>query len=107
LALLGVGWNFMYVGGTSLLTSTYRPEERAKVQAANEFLTFGAVALASFSSGGVFAQAGWNAVNYTILPLLLTAATTTVWYALVSRRARPVARAYEESRSPSGSSDPR
>ncbi len=87
LALLGVGWNFMYVGGTTLLTTTYRPEERAKVQATNEFLTFGVVALASFSSGGVFGVAGWQAVNYTVLPLLLTAATATLWYATVSRPA--------------------
>jgi MFS family permease len=87
LALLGIGWNFMYVGGTTLLTTVYRPEERAKVQATNEFLTFGVVALASFSSGGVFATAGWNAVNVAILPLLLTAAAATMWYALISRRA--------------------
>lgn len=85
LALVGLGWNFMYVGGTTLLTTTYRPEERAKVQATNEFLTFGTVALASFSSGGVFGLAGWHAVNYTVLPLLLTAASTTLWYAMVRR----------------------
>jgi MFS family permease len=87
LTLLGVGWNFMYVGGTTLLTTTYRPEERARVQATNEFLTFGVVALASFSSGGVFGLAGWQAVNYTVLPLLLTAASATLWYATVSRSA--------------------
>ncbi|HEX7970200.1 MAG TPA: MFS transporter [Stellaceae bacterium] len=86
LALLGVGWNFMYVGATTLLTAVYRPEERAKTQAANEFLTFGVVALASFASGGVFARAGWDAVIYTVLPLLLTATAATVWYAAISRR---------------------
>jgi len=87
LTLLGLGWNFMYVGGTTLLTTTYRPEERAKVQATNEFLTFGVVALASFSSGGVFGLAGWSAISYTVMPLLLTAASATLWYALVSRPA--------------------
>lgn len=86
LALLGVGWNFMYVGGTTLLTQAYRPEERAKTQGINEFLTFGSVACASFFSGRVFAHSGWEAVNYTILPLLLTAASATLWYALMSRR---------------------
>jgi MFS family permease len=86
LTLVGVGWNFMYVGGTTLLTSAYRPEERAKTQGLNEFLTFGTVALASLSSGGVFALAGWNAVNYTITPVLLIAVTATVWYAALSRR---------------------
>ena len=86
LALLGVGWNFVYVGGTTLLTAAYQPEERAKTQAANEFLTFGVVALASFASGGVFAGAGWDAVNYTVLPLLLVATAATTWYAAISRR---------------------
>ena len=86
LALLGVGWNFLYVGGTTLLTAAYRPEERAKTQAANEFLTFGVVAMASFASGGVMARIGWNAINYATFPLLLIAAATTVWYATVSRR---------------------
>src|SRR5216684_2434139 len=86
LALLGVGWNFLYVGGTTLLTSAYRPEERAKTQAANEFLTFGVVAVASFASGGVMARIGWNAINYATFPLLLIAAATTLWYAPVSRR---------------------
>src|SRR6266851_3309996 len=86
LALLGVGWNFLYVGGTTLLTSAYRPEERAKTQAANEFLTFGVVAVASFASGGVMARIGWHAINYATFPLLLIAAATTLWYATVSRR---------------------
>jgi len=89
LALLGVGWNFRYVGGTTLLTSAYRPEERAKTQAANEFLTFGAVACASFASGGVMARFGWEAVNYAVLPLLSIAAATTLWYAAISRRRAP------------------
>ena len=89
LALLGVGWNFLYVGGTTLLTSAYRPEERAKTQAANEFLTFGAVACASFASGGVMARFGWEAVNYAVLPLLSIAAATTLWYAAISRRRAP------------------
>jgi MFS family permease len=87
LALLGLGWNFMYVGGTTLLTSAYRPEERAKTQAANEFLTFGVVALSSLVSGGVLARFGWDAVNYAILPFLLVAASTTLWYRQLSRRA--------------------
>ena len=49
--LLGVGWNFGFIGATALVTDCYRPEERAKVQAANDFLVFGSVAVASFSSG--------------------------------------------------------
>jgi MFS family permease len=91
LTLVGLGWNFMYVGGTTLLTGAYRPEERAKTQGLNEFLTFGTVALASVFSGGVFALAGWNAVNYTITPVLLIAAAATLWHAAVSRRAAEAA----------------
>jgi MFS family permease len=87
LSLLGLGWNFMYVGGTTLLTKAYRQEERAKVQAASEFSTFGAVALASFASGGVFAGFGWATVIYTVLPLMIIAVATTGWYAAVDRRA--------------------
>src|SRR5260221_9076387 len=86
LALLGVGWNFLYVGRTTLLTAAYRPEERAKTQAANEFLTFGVVAMASFASGGVMARIGWNAINYATFPLLLIPAATTAWYGTVRPR---------------------
>jgi MFS family permease len=86
LALLGLGWNFLYVGGTTLLTAAYRPEERAKTQAANEFLTFGVVALASFASGGVMARLGWTAISYATVVPLLVAAAATLWYVAVSRR---------------------
>lgn len=86
LALLGVGWNFLYVGGTTLLTAAYRAEERAKTQAANEFLTFGVVAMASFASGGVMARLGWAAISYATLVPLLVAAAATLWYVAVSRR---------------------
>ena len=86
LALLGIGWNFLYVGGTTLLTAAYRPEERAKTQAANEFLTFGVVAMASFASGGVMARIGWTAISYATVVPLLVAAAATLWYVAVSRR---------------------
>ena len=86
LILLGVGWNFMYVGGTTLLTSTYYPQERAKVQATNEFVTFGAVALASLAAGGVFGRFGWQAVNYGVIPLLLVAMLSLGWCFVFERR---------------------
>ncbi|HKW54507.1 MAG TPA: MFS transporter [Stellaceae bacterium] len=89
LALLGVGWNFLYVGGTTLLTAAYRPEERTKTQAANEFITFGVVACASFASGGVMARLGWAAISYATIAPLLVAAAATLWYAAVSRRPLP------------------
>lgn len=63
LVTLGLGWNFLYVGGSAMLTESYRPEERAKVQAFNELLVFGVVATTAFSSGFVFDKFGWAAVN--------------------------------------------
>jgi len=70
LVLLGVGWNFLYSGGTTLLTETYRPEERAKAQGANETAIFIMMALSSFSSGMIVTNAGWEKVNYAATPLI-------------------------------------
>jgi len=71
LVLLGVGWNFLYVGGTILLTRSYLPAERFKAQAANEFTIFGIQALASLSAGTVIFAAGWVILNLITLPFLL------------------------------------
>jgi predicted MFS family arabinose efflux permease len=70
LVLLGVGWNFLYIGATTLLTGTYRPEERAKAQGANEFAIFAMMTLSSFSSGMIVTNAGWEKVNYAAAPLI-------------------------------------
>jgi MFS family permease len=70
LVLLGVGWNFLYVGATTLLTETHRPEERAKAQGANEFAIFAMMALSSFASGMIVTSAGWDRVNYAASPLI-------------------------------------
>ena len=70
LFILGVGWNFMFIGATTLLTETYRPEERAKVQGFNDFLIFGTVALAALSSGQLLAAFDWSVVNYGVVPLI-------------------------------------
>jgi len=70
LVLLGVGWNFLYIGATTLLTETYRPEERAKAQGANEFAIFAMMAISSFSSGMIVTNAGWEKVNYAAAPLI-------------------------------------
>jgi hypothetical protein len=61
-------------------------EERAKTQAANEFITFGVVACASFASGGVMARLGWAAISYATIAPLLVAAAATLWYAAISSR---------------------
>jgi MFS family permease len=68
LILLGVGWNLGFIGATALVTDCYRPEERAKVQAANDFLVFGCVAVASLSSGKLLSVGGWAAINWLVLP---------------------------------------
>lgn len=74
LVLLGVGWNFSFVGGTALLTEAYRPSEKAKVQATNDFLILGVVVAASFASGGLLHHLGWAGVNLTALPFLAAVA---------------------------------
>jgi len=85
LALLGVGWNFMYVGGTTLLTEAYRPAEKAKTQGANEILVFCTTATSSFASGVLVNAAGWNTLNYVALPFLAIAAAAALWLARLQR----------------------
>lgn len=77
--LLGVGWNFMYVGGSALLTECHTPAERAKTQAANDFMVFATMAISSMSSGLLLNKNGWSAVNYGTIPFLLLATAATVW----------------------------
>lgn len=86
LILLGVGWNFLFIGGTTLLTEAYRPAEKGRVQAAHDFLAFGATALASFSAGKLLAAWGWDAVNLTALPLLVAVLVAVLGLALARRR---------------------
>ncbi|WP_427184600.1 MFS transporter [Bordetella bronchialis] len=91
LILLGLGWNFGFVGASALVLECHRPEERNKVQAFNDFLVFGTMVLGSFSSGGVLANYGWDMVCWIAFPPLVIAMV-----ALASRRRlaeRDVARA--------------
>ena len=85
LVLLGIGWNFAFVAATTMVTQCHRPEERNKVQAFNDFLVFGAMAIASFSSGQLLAAIGWSAVNSVVLPVIFVAGTLLVWLALRQR----------------------
>ncbi len=80
LMLLGVGWNFMFVGGTTLLTTAYQPNERVRVQATNDFLVFGTVACTAFSSGAIEATGGWAALNLVVVPPALIATALVVWH---------------------------
>jgi MFS family permease len=87
LVLLGVGWNFLYVGGTTLLTDCYRPAEKAKAQGTHDFLVFATTATSSFSSGLLMNRNGWQMLNYTALPVLAVIAAAIVWLALQRRPA--------------------
>jgi len=89
LVLLGVGWNFAFVGATTMVTQCHRPEERNKVQAFNDFLVFGAMAIGSFSSGQILAVLGWGAVNGVVVPVIVTAAALLAWLALRDRFRQP------------------
>lgn len=86
LVLLGVGWNFLFIGGTTLLTEAYRPSERAKTQAAHDFLMFGAITVSSFSSGGLLNAYGWQTLNLTVIPFLSIALVVIVSFAVYRSR---------------------
>jgi MFS family permease len=88
LVLLGVGWNFLYIGGTTLLTQTYRPEEMAKAQGANDQAIFIMMAISSFTSGMTVTAAGWERVNLFALPMVALVAIAIVWYG-ITQRSRP------------------
>lgn len=88
LILLGIGWNFGFIGATTMLTASQAPEERGRLQGMNDLILFGGVTLASFSSGGLMncsggsVQAGWAAVNMAMLPFLVLAGGALIWLAL-------------------------
>jgi MFS family permease len=82
LMLLGLGWNFLYVGGSTLLLETYRPSERAKVQAFNDFTIVTIVAIGSFSAGALNELFGWRGLNLFALPLLALAAVLILFGAV-------------------------
>jgi len=86
LLLLGIGWNFLFVGGTTLLTDSYRSEEKAKVQALNDFLIFTTVTLASVSAGALQYKLGWQAVNMLVVPMLLIILMSIVWLMMKRRK---------------------
>ena len=79
LILLGVGWNFGFIGATAMLTDCYRPEERAKAQGLNDFLVFGSVAFASLMAGFTLATLGWDWLNWTVFPVVGVSALALIW----------------------------
>src|SRR5438270_2711329 len=87
LIVLGVGWNFGFVGASALVLETHRPQERNKVQAFNDFLVFGMMAIGSFSSGQLLANYGWSAVNIVVYPPVLLGLAVLI-FASFARRQR-------------------
>ncbi len=92
LILLGLGWNFGYIGGTAMLTAAHTPAERGRIQGMNDMLVFGGVTVASLASGGLMncsggnAQQGWTAVNMAMAPFIALAGAALIWLVLRPRR---------------------
>ena len=86
LFVVGVGWNFSFVGASALIVETHGPQEGKKVQAFNDFIVFGLVAIGSFSSGQLLASHGWSMVNIVVVPAVALALTSLVLAALTQRR---------------------
>jgi MFS family permease len=86
LLCLGVGWNFMFVGGTTLLAQSYRPSERAKTQGMAELMRYTTTAIATLAAGPVLSFLGWSLVNVAILPVVALAAAMTLWWRFAERR---------------------
>lgn len=88
LALLGIGWNFMYTGGTTLLTECYAPAEKARAQGANDFIVFSTMLVSSLASGAMVSTVGWETMNRAVLPFLVLIAGAVFWLGW-RRRTRP------------------
>ncbi len=88
LLLLGVGWNFLFIGSTTLALTAYRPEEKDRAQAALNFWVFATMALTSFASGALVTTRGWAWLNLGSLPALAVIAAALLWLAMRTRRAR-------------------
>jgi MFS family permease len=89
LMLLGVGLNFMFIGGTTLLTAAHDPHERVRVQATNDFIVFGTVACTALASGAIEAGAGWTVLNLTVVPPVLIAVALVFWHWTARQRLAP------------------
>ncbi|MCW9035002.1 MAG: MFS transporter [Rhodospirillales bacterium] len=86
LIALGLGWNFSFVGASTLVTEAYEPSERAKVQAINDFLVFGTVAVGSLGSGALLHFSGWDMVQYVALPFIILSSLATLGLAISRKR---------------------
>jgi len=87
MVLVGVGWCFLFVGGTTLLTETYTPAEKAKTQGVNDLLIYLTMAATSLTSGAILYKYSWNTLNASALPLLAVTALAILWLGSSRRRA--------------------
>jgi MFS family permease len=87
--LVGLGWSFMFIGGSTLLTSTYRPAERAKVQGSHDFIVYTTTALAAGLSGLLQANVGWTVVNIAAMPMTAVVLAAALWLVSYQRRLAP------------------
>ncbi len=87
-AFVGLGWNFTFVGGSTLLTRTYKPVERAKVQACHDFLVYATTATAAASAGFMQQKAGWDVINMSSIPLMVIVVLAMTWVGYLQRRER-------------------
>jgi MFS family permease len=88
LVVLGLGWNLAFIGASALVLDTHLPQEKNKVQAFNDFLVFGMMAIGSFSSGQLLANFGWSAVNLVVFPPVLLGLVVLALTSFAKRRAR-------------------
>ena len=86
LILLGLGWNFGFIGATAMITDTYRPEEKNKAQGANDFIIFGSVAFASLMSGQTLNAWGWDFLNWVIFPVVGICIVGLAWLRSTNKR---------------------
>jgi MFS family permease len=96
LVVLGLGWNFGFIGASALVLEAHRPQERNKVQAFNDFLVFGLMAVGSFSSGQLLANYGWSTVNAVVFPPVILGLVALVTAGFVKRRAMQQAAAFPD-----------
>ena len=97
LILLGMGWNFMFVAATTMITETYRPAEKAIVQGVNDFFVFGSAAISSLLAGVVLTTWGWEAVNLSLIPLLGFVGIALLWYSYSLRKPKDFVKVVVES----------
>jgi predicted MFS family arabinose efflux permease len=89
LTLVGVGWNFLFVGATTLLTDCCTLAEKAKTQGFNEFVVFGTIALGTLTSGSVQHAFGWSGVNFAVIPMIVIVFAVTIWLRRIQRPITP------------------